>query len=340
MRYFIGSSLMLGLKGPEISKEERNLLVKEKIAGVILFQRNILSFRQLFELCQELKSLASKRKASSYFFIGMDLEGGKVNRLAHLKEGPSWPSALQMSRLPKEKLFQLARKKGLLLSALGVDINFAPVADILLKNSSVLETRTFGNQQKKLTSCVLTYARGLAEGGVMPCLKHFPGHGGVAEDSHESLPKDTRSLKSLTPQIAIFKQALTAPVPFVMTAHLEFARVERGSATFSKFFLRQILREQLHFKGVIVSDDIDMKALTGLSPGRRFFKALVAGCNLILCCQKQKTPYQILEFFKDTKKTEKLQPFLKESYMRLLAIKQTQKKKKFSWRKVQQTLKL
>ena len=186
-----------------------------------------------------------------------------MNRLAHLKEGPSWPSALQMSRLPQEKLFQLARRKSLLLKALGVDINFAPVADILLKNSSVLETRTFGNQQKKLTSCVLTYAKGLVDGGVMPCLKHFPGHGGVTEDSHESLPKDTRSLKSLKPQIAIFKKALMAPVPFVMTAHLEFAQVERGPATFSKIFLRQILREQLHFNGVIVSDEYRYEGFSG-----------------------------------------------------------------------------
>ena len=340
MEYSFGSSLMISLKGPGILQEEEDFIMKEGVAGVILFQRNIVSFRQLFELCRELKSLALRRKNPPYFFIGIDLEGGKVNRLAHLKDSPAWPSALEMSQLPKKQLFQLAQRKGLLLSALGVNINFAPVADMLLKNSSVLKSRTFGNQQKQVTSCALTYSKGLLKGGVAPCLKHFPGHGGVSEDSHKSLPKDKRNLKSLRPQMTVFKKALKAPVPFVMTAHLEFPEVELLPATFSKVFLKRELRNRLHFKGVIVSDDIDMKALKDFSAGERFFKALLGGCNLVLCCQEHKTPYEILEFFKDSKTRGQLQPFLKDSFTRLLAAKKKLPLKRASWRKVQQILKL
>ena len=340
MEHCIGSSLMISLKGPEILKEEQKLIVEEGVAGVILFQRNILSCRQLFELCQELKALALRAKNTPYFFIGIDLEGGKVNRLVHLKEVPSWPSPLEMSRLSRQELFLLACRKGLLLSALGVDINFSPLVDIPLKNSPLLKTRTFGVQKRKISSCALAYSKGLSKGGVAPCLKHFPGHGGVTEDSHEVLPKDNRSLKSLRAQMDIFQQVFKAGVPFIMTAHLEFPEVEKGPATFSRIFLRRELRERLQFKGVIVSDDIDMKALSEFSPGERFVKALSGGCNLVLCCQKPKTPYEILKFCKDSKRKAHLQPFLKESFERLLLVKKERPKETSSWERVQQALKL
>ena len=317
----MGSSLMINLKGPKILKEERDLIIKEGIAGVILFQRNILSFQQLFELCCELKSLALKRKNSPYFFIAIDLEGGRVNRLAHLKDCSPWPSALEMSRLPQKKIFDLAFKKGRLLKALGLDINFAPVVDILLKNSSVLKTRSFGNQSEKVIANALAYSKGLLKSGVEPCLKHFPGHGGVKEDSHNMLPMDKRNIEDLTDQLNVFKTILKAPVHFVMTAHLEFPQVESGPATFSKVFLKQQLRNRLGFQGVIVSDDVDMKALEAFPPGERAFKALAGGCNLILCCQKLETPYEILEFFKKCKRKNQLQAYLKDSFLKLSSLK-------------------
>ena len=321
MQYSSGCCLMVSLKGSQILKEEESLIVKEGIAGVILFQRNILSVRQLFELCRELKSLASKRSSPFPFFIGIDLEGGRVDRLSHLKDSPRWPSALEMSGFPSEQLFQLARVKGQFLKALGIDINFAPVVDIPLKKSSLLEGRTFGNKKEDIASSALTYSKGLLKGGVMPCLKHFPGHGGVTEDSHKTLPRDNRDLKSLEPQLNVFKEVLKAPVPFVMTAHLEFPKVELVPATFSSLFLRRELRDRLQFKGVIVSDDVDMEALTDFSPEERFFKALSGGCNLVLCCQKPETPYKILEFFKNSKEQKNLQPFLEDSFLKLMSVK-------------------
>lgn len=328
----MGASLMINLKGPKILKEERDLIIKEGIAGVILFQRNILSFQQLFELCCELKSLTLKRKNPPYFFIAIDLEGGRVNRLAHLKECPPWPSALEMSCLSQKKILELALKKGQLLKALGLDINFAPVVDILFKNSSVLKTRSFGNQSEKIIANALAYSKGLLKGGVEPCLKHFPGHGGVKEDSHDMLPIDKRNIEDLTDQLNVFKTILKAPVRFVMTAHLEFPQVESGPATFSKVFLKQQLRNQLGFQRVIVSDDLDMKALADFSPGERALKALAGGCNLILCCQKSETPYEILEFFKKSKKKNQIQTYLKDSFLKLSSIKK-ETSSRISWQK-------
>ena len=328
MQYSAGCCLMTGLIGPQILKEEENLILKEGISGVILFQRNIISLRQLLKLCRNLKVLASKRSTPTPFFIGIDLEGGRVDRLSHLKESPSWPSAFEMSHFSSEQLFQLARAKGRFLKTLGIDINFAPVLDIPFKKSSVLKGRTFGNKEEEILSSALIYSKGLLQEGVIPCLKHFPGHGGVTEDSHKTLPRDNRDLKSLEPQLEVFRQVLReTSVPFVMTAHLEFPKVELGPATFSALFLKKELRDRLQFKGVIVSDDVDMEALADFSPAERFFKALNGGCNLVLCCQKPETPYEILEFFKNPKEQKKLQPFLKDSFSRLLSVE-----KKFNLR--------
>ena len=319
--------MITSLKGPGILKEEKDLIQKEGLAGVILFQKNILSLKQLFELCKELKALSLRRSSPPYFFIGMDLEGGRVNRLAHLKEMPWLPSASYMSRIGIKKLFQIANAKALLLKALGVDINFAPVVDVLAAKSAVLKTRTFGRQKKKVTACAIAYSKGLLKGGVAPCLKHFPGHGGVAGDSHKHLPKDKRNLKSLRGQLEVFQNVLTTGTPFVMTAHLEFPEVASGPATFSKVFLQQELRDRLGFQGAIVSDDIDMKALSGFSVEKRFFKALEAGCNLVLCCQDSSTTSRILKFFKDSKKRSSLEPFLKDSVHKLISLKRPQKAK-------------
>ena len=215
----------------------------------------------------------------------------------------------------------MAFRKGRLLRALGLDINFAPVADILFEESSLLKTRSFGSQSEKVAASVLAYSQGLLKGGVEPCLKHFPGHGGVEEDSHKTLPKDKRNIKDLKSQLDVFRKAFKVPVHFVMTAHLEFPQVESGPATFSKVFLREELRNRLYFQGVIVSDDVDMKALSAFSPGERAFKALAGGCNLVLCCQKSETPHEILEFFKKCKEKKQLQDILTDSFSRLSFLK-------------------
>ena len=398
MKPLIASCLMIGLKGPSLLREERDWIAREGAAGVILFRRNILSFRQLSALCLSLKALARQRVFPPYFFIGMDLEGGSADRLRHLPESRPWPSAAEMGRLPPDQVFHIARRKGALLKSLGIDINFAPVADILQKNSAVLKGRAFGAAKEEVTSRAGAYAAGLLEGGVWPCLKHFPGHGGTAGDSHISLPRDERGRLELKPQTEAFREILEAAsaegaapgesgdsaarggrrgreeaagphkppahgsaagaaadriaadritaarrapepstaraqraargggagepcMPFVMTAHVEFPKIEAGPASFSRKFLRELLGGRLGFKGGIVSDDIDMGALAGFSPAERVSRALRAGCHLILCCQKPETPGRIAGFFKQNPgRAAQIQPFLREAFLRLSAV--------------------
>lgn len=315
----ISSCLMTSLKGKCLSKAERDLLSSRKIAGAVLFRRNLESFRQIYELCREIKSLSDPPP-----LLGIDMEGGPVNRLSRVKGALPWPSAEALGKTAPEGIFQLAKALGRELSALGFDINFAPVADLpsTSKESGMLKGRTFSRSADIAERAAGAFAEGVFEGGAAPCLKHFPGHGGVEGDSHKTLPADPRSLEELAPQMRIFCGILRRrPFP-VMTAHVEFPGIESGPATFSKRLLRGELRGRMGFEGLIVSDDIDMAALEKWPPGERVFRALRGGCELILCCQREETPFEAIEFFeRQPEKAEEAQAFLQAAAQKIAGLK-------------------
>lgn len=287
-----GSHFMIGLEGEALSKSESQFLIQEQIAGVILFKRNLKSFEQVYELCLELKSLPLKES----LLIGIDMEGGQVDRLCHLPESFPWPSASQLSQRSNKEIFQVAYLMAQCLKSLKIDINFAPVVDWPLVASPLLETRTFGNKEQDILEKATCFKEGLLKGHIIPCLKHFPGHGGVSEDSHKKLPQDVRPLEALQSQMDLFKKLQEQAC--IMTAHIEFPKVDSYPATFSTIFLQKELRQKRNFEGVIVSDDIDMHALDKFTASERVFQALKAGCDLILSCQKKETYLQAIEGLK------------------------------------------
>ena len=325
---------MRGLKGPELTKEEREYLISHEVAGVILFQRNILSFKQVYELCRELKELYPTDSPPP--LIAVDLEGGSVNRFSHLKESFPWPSAEKLGQLKSPEIFFIAETMGRQLSALGIDINFAPVVDVPLIQSSLLKGRTFGQNPETIISCAKAFTEGLMKGGVVPCLKHFPGHGGVSEDSHKTLPKDKSPVEDRT---ALKPFEALKHCPLIMTAHIEFQN-EEGPATFSPYWLETVLRKQMQFQGIIVSDDIDMEALVSHSSAERFTKALSGGCNLVLCCQKPETPLEIDQFFtKHPKPLQSLKPRLEISAQKINRLRQSRKNRVHpTWQEASQIL--
>ena len=157
---------------------------------------------------------------------------------------------------------------------------------------------------------------------MIPCLKHFPGHGGVSLDSHKTLPKDKRYLEELEDQLEIFQTLFKKHSCWVMTAHIEFPNIDQRLATFSKVFLKTLLRNQRNFKGIVVSDDMDMSALKHWSPGERFFQALKGGCNLIINCQKKESPKDSMNYFKKyPQKEEEIKKELIESSTKILKIR-------------------
>ena len=333
-----GSCLMLGLKGPEISREEREFFLSCRPAGVILFQRNILSFKQTYELCRELKALYPARQAP--LLTAVDLEGGGVNRFSRVKGAFPWPSPENMGRLKPREVFSLAKIMGRQLRAMGIDINFAPVVDISRRRgkSAVLKGRVFSQDPEVLISRAGAFTEGLMKEGVLPCLKHFPGHGGVRGDSHKTLPRDGGTLKELAFQLRPFRELQHCPL--IMTAHIEFKNIDPGPAGFSRRLLEDVLRRQIRFQGVIVSDDMDMKAVAGFPPVERFLKAVAGGCDLVLCCQKPKTPREIDRFF--SRKPEGLSALkvrLKASEKRLNRLRKRQKDlPALSWAKASRIL--
>lgn len=313
----IGSCLMIGLKGLSLLKEERDFIISNNIAGVILFKRNIQSFQQVYELCYELKSLSK-----TPLLIAIDMEGGEVNRFSHLKESPSWPAPSVLSTLPKNQIFSIARSMARQLSLLGIDINFAPVVDLLIKNNPLLTERVFGKSKEEILNSVHPFLDGLVKENIIPCLKHFPGHGGVEEDSHKILPRDSRQLKELKPQLDIFQSLFEKYFCWIMTAHIEFSNIEKKPATFSKTLLSRLLKNQMAFKGILVSDDIDMEALSHFSPGECFLYALQGGCDLVIAGQQKDSPKEIIKYFQQNKhKKEEIKSTIYNSSQKVLKIR-------------------
>ncbi len=321
----IGSCLMLGLKSETLSEEEQFILTHYKVAGVILFKRNLKNFQQIHSLCQDIKSLSFKTQEEAPL-IAIDMEGGSVNRFSHIKESLPWPSAKILSQKSSDEIFAVAKTLGERLRFLGFDINFAPVVDLPSVKSSLLEGRTFGEDSQQIVERASSFIKGLQEGGVIPCLKHFPGHGAVKEDSHKTLPKDFRSLEELGPQIEIFKTLFQNKPICIMTAHIEFPCIEKTPASFSKVLLNEELKKRRGFSGLLISDDISMSALDGFSIVERVVKAIQGGCDLILHCQEAKTCLEVFKYFESHSEIQReLEPLMQASYEKLLGIKRERK---------------
>lgn len=273
-----------GVEGVRLSEEEKKNIQGLGISGLILFKRNIESLSQLFELCREIHGLNPPP------LIMIDREGGAVDRLKHLPEFPSWPAPAKLAEVCtleeiEKTAFYMARE----MKALGIGMNFAPCVDFPSVYSSLFEGRLWGDTPQDVSEKSLAYFYGLKKAGLAACAKHFPGHGGVREDSHLTLPVDQRDFKTLyTHDLIPFKRMIAAEVEAIMSAHVLYPKMDPlHPATLSLFFLKETLRKEMGFKGLIVSDDLDMKALyeKGLSLSAVMVQALLAGVDILLKCE-------------------------------------------------------
>lgn len=273
-----------GIKGVSLSEEEKKNIRELGISGLILFKRNIESLFQLFELCREIHSLDPAP------LIMMDREGGVVDRLRHLPDFPSYPSPARMAQVCsleeiEKTAFYMARE----MKALGICINFAPCVDVPSVSNPLFEGRLWGACPVEISRRALAYFRGLKKAGLASCAKHFPGHGGVKEDSHLQRPEDHRDMETLYQHDLLpFQKMIDAEVEMVMSAHVLYSKVDSVMpATLSAVFLKKILREKLGFQGLIVSDDLDMKALydRDFPLPEVMVQALSAGVDILLKCE-------------------------------------------------------
>ena len=262
IRYAVGQRIMAGLPGTEIDGAFAALVREHKIGNVILFRRNIESRAQLTRLCRELRQLIAAETGAEPL-IAIDQEGGVVTRLSD--DMVNTPGAMALAAAGGDAPYRAGLITARELRSCGVNFNLAPVLDVNSNPANpVIGVRSFGDEPERAAALALEFMRGTLEGGVLACGKHFPGHGDTAVDSHLGLPvveKDRQALEAC--ELRPFRRAVAAGIPAVMTSHVLFPQIEtaRVPATMSRRILTGLLREELGFGGLIVSDCMEMQAI-------------------------------------------------------------------------------
>jgi beta-N-acetylhexosaminidase len=279
-------ALIVGCAGPTLSAAEREFLARVKPWGLILFKRNIESPAQVSVLIQEFRGVVGYRKAP----VLIDQEGGRVQRLAP----PQWPDFPPAARFgdaygrDRARGMAAARLGARLiaseLSALGITIDCMPVADLRLpEGHGVIGDRAYGMEIEIVAELARAAADGLIAGGVLPVVKHIPGHGRARADSHEALPVVETSRAELErTDFEPFRRLHDLPI--AMTAHVVYAAIDpKRPATVSRTMVQEIIRGHIGFDGLLLTDDLSMKALSGGFRARAE-AALAAGCDIVLHC--------------------------------------------------------
>ncbi|WP_428610273.1 beta-N-acetylhexosaminidase [Sedimenticola sp.] len=293
--------LMLDLQGAALTDDEREWLRHPAAGGVILFSRNYESPGQVAALIEEIHALRSPP-----LLVAVDQEGGRVQRF---REGfTRLPPAAwfgELNRINAKKAKDTAQRIGWLMAAelraVGVDFSFAPVLDLGLGLSSVIGDRAFGSKPLIVAELAHAWMIGTHEAGMAAVGKHFPGHGGVTEDSHCELPVDHRPVGDLMMEDLLpFQRMIDYGLDAIMPAHVIYDQADPELAGFSRFWLQHILRDQLGFHGVIFSDDLTMAAAEGAGNyAQRAQAALAAGCDMVLVCNNPAGAVEVLESLAD-----------------------------------------
>jgi beta-N-acetylhexosaminidase len=277
--------LVIGVSGHELTARERDWLQHEGCAGVILFLRNFASKAQVTELSQSIREAAPRP-----MLLCVDQEGGRVQRF---REGYSKLPPLEgfdaLYRRDADAALELAREHAWLMAseirATGLDLSFAPVVD-LGRGNRAIGNRAFSPDPQVVAAFTRAYVGGMHSAGMAATLKHFPGHGSVPEDTHYEAAIDDRSLEQLRGlDLVPFAAGIEAGAEAVMMAHVTYPQVAPEPAGYSPRWIREILRQNLEFRGVVFADDIGMAAAFGAGGIKARIDAhLEAGCDVVPVC--------------------------------------------------------
>ncbi|WP_394730909.1 beta-N-acetylhexosaminidase [Altererythrobacter sp. GH1-8] len=277
---------VFGIAGTELSADERAFFEDADPAGYILFARNCESPDQLRKLTGELRSIHGRER----IFISIDQEGGRVQRM----KPPYWasyPAGEAFDRLyalaPASAIEAArvnARAMALELASMGITVDFhAPLDVRRAETDNVIGDRSLGSDPMQVAALGRAILDGMTSGGVAGCLKHMPGHGRATADSHNELPVVSASAEELEVDIAPFR-TLASQAKIGMSAHIVFEAWDADRpATLSPDVIENVIRKDIGFEGLLLTDDIDMQALEGSIP-ERAERALAAGCDIVLNC--------------------------------------------------------
>ena len=277
--------IIFGVKSYKLKKKEKNFFQESNPLGFILFERNCKNYKQTKLLIKDLQKTTSHK----YTMIMIDQEGGRVARL----KNPNWKS------YPSAEYFGIKAKKNLSvakklifknsieiakdLKKLGINMNCAPVLDVKYDfTNNVIGDRSFSSNPRIVSELGKSFCNGLKKIGIIPIVKHIPGHGPSSRDSHKTTPNVDLDLISLNKKDFLpFKKLNKEPA--AMIAHIVYNKIDKDIACCSKEIIKKIIRKKIGFKGLLISDDINMKALKGTIKNK--VKAILkSGCEIILHC--------------------------------------------------------
>ena len=260
LREKIGQMLLVGCQGEALSSQEQLLIEEYQFAGVILFKQNCGAPAQLVKLCRAVWHSFDPVPP----FIAIDQEGGRVHRLP--APFSHFPAAGQIGMTNDPRLaYRLGNAAAAELTLAGINLNFAPVLDVASNpDSPIIADRAFAAEPWQVIESATAWTQGLRDGGIIPCGKHFPGHGDADKDSHFELPMVRKSLEQLQAvELPPFTQACRSRIEALMTAHVAYPALDpRLPATLSEAIVTGLLRHQLGYDGVVFSDDMEMKAVS------------------------------------------------------------------------------
>jgi len=321
LREKLGQLFMVGFDGLTPPRGLTRLIQSVGLGGVILFRRNVDDPEQVLALTGALQRSA----LHAPLFIAIDQEGGRVSRLPPpFTQFP--PAAVLGKRNSFDLTYAVGEAMGRELLAVGINMDMAPVLDVNTNAANpVIGDRAFGDSPIVVEEHGLAMIVGLQDRRVIACAKHFPGHGATSADSHVELPVVRASLRQLERvELRPFEHAISNRLAALMTAHVVYPALDRSTpATLSKKIVTGLLRRAMGFEGLVVTDDLEMKAIAARhDPAAAALKAFQAGADVLLFCQDTEAPRRAIELFEQAFERGRLtEQRLNQSLERVVRIK-------------------
>jgi beta-N-acetylhexosaminidase len=323
----IGQMVLVGMDGTALQPEVSSLIQDRRVGGIILYSNNIVSPAQTVDLVNGLKEANRHGNAKLPLLLSADQEGGQVSRLP--KEISTFPASMTIGSTNDTKYaYRVGSALGEAMKAVGLNTDYAPVLDINTNpNNPVIGDRAFGTSAKTVSSMGIQEMLGIKSQGVIPVVKHFPGHGDTSVDSHKGLPvveHDLQRLRSV--EFVPFVSAIKEGAPVVMVAHILMTKIDPDTpASMSHKVIQNILREELKFNGVVITDDMTMEAVGKTMPiGPASVQAVLAGADIVLIGHNPTQQKSVLDALTAAAQSGKIpQSVIDTSVYRIVKLKQS-----------------
>ncbi len=319
----IGQMVIVGLEGYEPDENAEAMIRDYHVGGFILFRNNVKSSGQLLTLLNTLKQENTVNKVP--LFLSVDEEGGRIDRMP--EDISKLPSNMDIGKINNGDFsYKIGGLLAQQIKAFGFNMDFAPVLDIFSNpKNTVIGDRSFGTGADVVSKLGIQTMKGIREGGIIPVVKHFPGHGDTIIDSHVGLPSVDYDMERLTSfEFVPFKEAIDNQADVVMVAHILLSKIDpEYPASLSKTVITDVLRDQLGFKGVIVTDDMTMGAIEkNYEVGKAAVRSVNAGSDIVLVCHEHEKRLAVLDaLLKAAEDGTITEERVNESLYRILSLK-------------------